>query len=222
MEFDGGKNCRHEGRDALLRVHPAKQHNKAKHMNDIQKPRCDSTWNKLNPEQKAILHEWLFDQNLGYNEVLDLAHDAWGFAGSKSSLARYYQVQARKRLRQELDETQATLLAVQGSKLDLTTLREGVIKMIGKKLVDAALEPEGGKQLVQLANILLQHGQQEIQRNWFRLAREKFKFKASEEVLKVLPMAEQIKQEDMQREKARIQDIMLKLYGKDLLDEIIE
>ncbi|HWF17668.1 MAG TPA: hypothetical protein VG754_00280, partial [Verrucomicrobiae bacterium] len=82
--------------------------------------------------------------------------------------------------------------------------------------------PEGGKQLVQLANILLQHGQQEIQRNWFRLAREKFKFKASEEVLKVLPMAEQIKQEDMQREKARIQDIMLKLYGKDLLDEIIE
>jgi hypothetical protein len=31
-----------------------------------------------------------------------------------------------------------------------------------------------------------------------------------------------IKQEDMEREKARIQDIMLKLYGKDLLDEIIE
>ena len=75
---------------------------------------------------------------------------------------------------------------------------------------------------MKLTNLLLQHGQQEIQRNWFALAKKKFEFKASEAVLELLPMAEQIKKEDMEREKARLQAIMLKLCGQDLLDEIIE
>jgi hypothetical protein len=116
-------------------------------MNNLNKPRSDSTWNKLTPEQKASLQDWLFEHNLSYREVLERAQKEWNFTGSKSSLSRFYQALVRKRLRHDLDDTQATVMAAQDSKLNLTDLREGALKMIGKRWVAAALEPGECKEL---------------------------------------------------------------------------
>jgi hypothetical protein len=155
--------------------------------------------------------------------VLDHIRSQWGINASKGALCRYYQALQRERMCDNLDDVKSTLKTAKGAKLDLSELREGVLTMMSKKVVDAALEAgDDSKDLARLTGLLLEHGQQQIQLNWFNLAREKFKFKAAEEVLKVLPMAEEIKKEDMEREKARLEAIMVKLYGKDLLDEIIE
>ncbi|HZV37043.1 MAG TPA: hypothetical protein VFB72_20875 [Verrucomicrobiae bacterium] len=66
------------------RLLPAKQQKKTGKCHERHtQTRCDSTWNKLNPEQKTILHGWLFDQNLGYNKVLELAQKEGGFSDSR-------------------------------------------------------------------------------------------------------------------------------------------
>jgi hypothetical protein len=186
------------------------------------KKHYDTIWNTLTPEQKATLREWLLEQNLGYDDVLDHIRSQWGITASKAGLCRYYQELQRERMREDLSEVKSALKTAQSAKLDLSELQKGVLTMMSKKVVDAAREAGESKDLARLANLLLEHGQQQIQHAWLKLAKEKFHFNSAEAALKALPLAEQIKKEDLEREKARIEDIMLKLYGKDLLDEIIE
>jgi hypothetical protein len=188
----------------------------------MNKKRHDTIWNDLTPEQKATLRDWLLEKNLGYDDVLDHIRSQWGINASKASLCRYYQALQRERMRDNLNDVKSTLKVAEEAKMDLSQLQKGVLTIMSKKVVDAALEAGDSKDLARLAGLLLEHGQQQIQGNWFKLASKKFQFKAAEEVLKVLPMAQEFNKEEAEREKARLEAIMLKLFGKDLLDEIIE
>ncbi|MDB6022677.1 MAG: hypothetical protein JWQ04_2534, partial [Pedosphaera sp.] len=135
------------------------------------KPRSDSAWHGLSPEQKDTLAEWLFEQNFAYAEILERARKEFGITASKTSLCYYYQSLARERICEDLGETQATAAEADGAGLDLATLRGGAVKLIGKRLLDSVLRPGEVKDLTALANILLQNEQQEIQRAWLTLAR---------------------------------------------------
>jgi hypothetical protein len=53
------------------------------------KLRCDSTWAALTPEQREMLEGWLFEENLGYTEVLERAQKEFGITGTKMSLTRF-------------------------------------------------------------------------------------------------------------------------------------
>ena len=55
------------------------------------KLRSDSTWAGLTSEQRETLEGWLFEENLGYAEVLERVQREFGVTASKSSLSRYYQ-----------------------------------------------------------------------------------------------------------------------------------
>ncbi|MDB6022671.1 MAG: hypothetical protein JWQ04_2528 [Pedosphaera sp.] len=100
-------------------------------------------------------------------------------------------------------------------------MRGGAVKLIGKRLLDSVLRPGEVKDLTALANILLQNEQQEIQRAWLTLARDKYHFKASQAALKVLPLVDEMSQEAEERELARIEKIKRTLFG-DEVDKIQE
>jgi len=55
----------------------------------------------------------------------------------------------------------------------------------------------------------------EIQRLRLALARERFEFRSSKAALEQLSKLEEMDQEDMEREEARVQAIKLRLFGKD-------
>ena len=53
----------------------------------MKKTRSNALWNKLSPEQLRILDKWLFEEKLGYLEVLAKAQNELGFKGSKEKAA---------------------------------------------------------------------------------------------------------------------------------------
>ncbi len=179
----------------------------------MSKVRCDSAWNGLTPEQKETVEEWLFEQNLGYDEVLERARKEFGVEASKSGLCRFYRSLARERLKEDLCAAQAIAAEAQGAEVDLATLRGGAVKMIGKRLIDAALNPGEIKELATLANLMLMSEQHEIQREWVSLARERFQFSAVEAARKIQDLVEQQNEEDMAREMARIDAAQRRLFG---------
>jgi hypothetical protein len=182
----------------------------------MNKLRSDSTWAALTPEQKQKLIQWLFEEKLSYEQTLESVQTEFGITASRSSLANYYQTLVHERLREDLCEAQETAAEAQGAEVKLSTLRGAALKMIGKKLIDCSVEPGVAKELYGLTNLMLQSGQQEIQREWLALARERFEFKASTAVLKALPLANEMKAEEHARETARMNAIKQKLFGREL------
>jgi len=182
----------------------------------MNKLRSDSAWAALTPEQKEKLIEWLFEEKLSYQQTLERVQAEFGITASRSSVASYYQTLTRERLREDLCEAQKTAAEAQAAEVSLSTLRSAALKMIGKKLIDCSLEPGTVKELYGLTNLMLQSGQQEIQRQWLALARERFEFKASTAVLKALPLANEMKAEENAREDARMNAIKQKLFGREL------
>ncbi len=110
------------------------------------------------------MEEWLFEQNLGYADVLERARKEFGVEASRGSLCHFYQRLARERIKEDLCASQATAAEAQGAEVNLATLRGGAVKMIGKRLIDAALKPGEIKELATLANLMLMSEQHEIQR----------------------------------------------------------
>src|SRR5579863_3330204 len=66
------------------------------------KMRCNSTWAGLTLEQRETLEGWLFEENLGYGEVLERVQREFGVTASKPGLSRYYQRLAAERAQREL------------------------------------------------------------------------------------------------------------------------
>jgi len=188
----------------------------------MSKLRSDSTWAVLTPAQKEKLTQWLFDENLSYAAALQRAQQEFGVTASKSSLKRYYQFLARERLRYYLCETQSIAAEAMGSEAKLADLRGAALKLVGKKLLDCALQRGVAKELPSLANLLLLSEQHELQREWLALARERFQFKASKAVLKALPLRDEFNRDEEARETERIEMIKRQLFGDELLEGIIE
>jgi len=179
----------------------------------MSKLRSDSTWAVLTPPQKETITEWLFEENLGYDEALERIRKEFGISASKSSLASYYQSLANERLCEDLSEAHALANQACGANANVSTWRGAAVRIIGKKLMDCALKPGPAKELPTLATLILQSEQHEIQREWLALARERFEFKASKAALKVLPLLDEMNRDDEAREIARIETIKRKIFG---------
>jgi len=187
----------------------------------MHKLRSDSTWAVLTPAQKEKLIQWLFDENLSYRETLERVQQEFGVTASKSSLAKYYQFLARERLREELCDAQSIATEAMGSEAKLADLRGAALKMVGKKLIDCALQRGVAKELPSLTHLLLLSEQQELQREWLALARERFQFKAAKAVLKVLPLQDELAAEEEAREIERVEKIKRQIFGK-YLDGVVD
>src|SRR5579863_1660697 len=188
-------NCDRDGRApqagrilGLNRVSPYHKHTRLRkeiwNMDMNSKTRSDAAWSGLSPEQRETLERWLFEDQLGYEEALERARSELGYAGSRTSLQRFY-------------HRTATLRALRDVAMDMDgadaeeALRTGM-GAIGKLFVRQVTEnPEGIKDWAVLARLLLHNeenglrrdfdgGRSDTWRGWLSLAREKFEFDAAE------------------------------------------
>ena len=52
----------------------------------MRKMRDDSTWNQLTIEQREMLENWLFEENLGYAKTLERVQKEFGVEATVASL----------------------------------------------------------------------------------------------------------------------------------------
>jgi pterin-4a-carbinolamine dehydratase len=67
-----------------------------------------------------------------------------------------------------------------------------------------------------LAKVLLESERWEIQRERLALARERFQFDAAEAALAEIPRVSEMTEEEVKKEKERVQGIIRSIFGTDL------
>jgi hypothetical protein len=177
--------------------------------------RSDSIWNSLAPERRKIFEGWLFDERIGYQDAAERAQKEWGVTGSKMSVGRFYKRVQMERVVDELENAADAATGVNAAEGKLESLRSSAMKVIGMQLLDKAMERGDVKDLATLGRVLTQSEEREIQRGRLALARERFQFKATKAALKLMPLLNQMKQEDQEREDTRMDEICLAIFGDD-------
>ena len=188
----------------------------------MRKIRSNAMWNGLSAQEREILERWLFEEQLGYDQALERARSEFGFEGSVSSVRRFYHRMAELRMARDLapDEDGAS---------EEESLRAGM-RALGRLFAQQVTEnPTAVKEWRDMARLLLQseanrlaEERSDIWRGGLALAREKYEFDAAEAALKQLENREDLDAEELAREKARIQAIRERLYGRKLTQEEIE
>ena len=167
----------------------------------------------MTPEQHDMFERWLFVEKLSYDETRKRAEKEWGVVSSVSSVGRYY----RRRVAQQsvlgLIEAAAASEAIDDTSARTDRLRGAAMKIIGKRLLEEAMEGGEAKELARLGRIMLASQEREIQNGRLALARERFEFNAAKAALAELPNLKQMNQEDAAREKERVQAIRRWLFG---------
>src|SRR5579871_2236170 len=121
------------------------------------KSKSNAAWTGLSPEQRETLERWLFEDELGYEEALERARSELGYAGSRTSLQRFYHRTATMRaLRDAVEVTDADDAE--------EALRSGM-RAVGKMFVRLVREnPEGIKEWAVLARLLLHNQENGLRR----------------------------------------------------------
>jgi hypothetical protein len=188
--------------------------------NNVNKLRSDATWSALTSEQRETIERWLFEENLSFREIEKRATSELGLAYSKSAIGRLYKHLRCHRTFDNLTDIQADSAELNAAGADLVSLRSASRKLISARLLEKAMEHADTGELCKLGRLMLQTEDREIQRDRADLARERFQFKASQAALKVLPMLDEMNQEEEAREIARVEKIKLRLFGSRLLKMI--
>jgi hypothetical protein len=185
------------------------------------KLRCDSPWAALTAEQRETLEGWLFEENLGYVEVLERVQYTFGITASKMSLARYYQRLAAERANRELLDLNTAVVEMRRLGIDRAELSAAVMSLLAKRLLKLLLEsPDKLKEIAWLGNVLVGNEGQEIKRGWLALGREKFELdvareRAEDEAERQM-MADANVEDDYAEEDARVLAIRRHLFGTNL------
>jgi hypothetical protein len=148
------------------------------------KLRCDATWAGLTSDQRETLEGWLFEENLGYTEVLERAQKEFGIAGSKMSLVRFYQRVAAERAQREFLELDTAVKEMKGMDVNINEMKSAAMCLITKRLMKLSLEsPDKVKEMAWLGQVLVASEAQEVKRGWLNIGREKFELDFAAECL---------------------------------------
>lgn len=189
----------------------------------MKKTKSSAAWNGLSGEQREALERWLFEENMSFVKALAHARQEFGFAGSMSSLQRFYHRTAEMRMLREGPRGE-------GGAEEAESRRMGM-REVGKLFVKQVKEnPDGVKEWWMLAKLLLQSEENGLRRellgedNNLRragldLAREKFEFNAAEAALHQLANSAEMDAEELAREKARVMAVRKRLFGRLLTED---
>ena len=148
------------------------------------KLRSDSTWAALTSDQREMLEGWLFEENLGYTEVLERAQKEFGITGSKMSLVRFYQRVAAERAQREFLELDTAVKELKGMDVNITEMKSAAMCLITKRLMKLSLEsPDRVKEMAWLGQVLVASEAQDVKRGWLNIGREKFELDFAAECL---------------------------------------
>jgi hypothetical protein len=154
----------------------------------MRKFREDFAWMGLPLEQRDLLETWLFEENLGYAEILTRVKAQFGLEGSKSSLSRYYHIRVRGRQAEELVQAKAMADRLNHLPVDTNDLKKAALKLAGKAALKLTGDkPEDLETLTRLTRLLMENEGNELQ--WMRLmrAQQDFDFKAMAATQKDMP-----------------------------------
>jgi hypothetical protein len=141
----------------------------------MKKVRGNAAWNGLSREKRATLAKWLFEDRLTYDEALERAQKELGFAGSRTSLRRFYYRTRDERLLSGLADAGALAQTVEESGVGTEQLREAGLKLAAEVFLrQVASEPENLKEWAPLAKLLLQAERNE---SWRRVKDEENRLK---------------------------------------------
>jgi hypothetical protein len=181
------------------------------------KMRCDSTWAALTPEQRETLEGWLFEENLGYAEVLAEAQKEFGIAGTKASLVRFYQRTAAERAQREFLDLDAAVKEMKGLDVNIVEMQATAMCLITKRLMKLMLEsPEKVKEMAWLGQLLVACDAQNIKRGWLNIGRTKFELDIATECLIHKVKMDAIVQDESMDDAQRIMKIRQELFGPNL------
>ena len=154
----------------------------------MRKLRDDSTWNRLTPGQRETLESWLFDENLGYAKTLARVQKEFGLEATIASLGRFYRRRARERQVAELVEAQLAAIDLNELPVNVASLREAALKLVGKTVLKLASErPEEFEQLASFTKLLLESESNDLRRARLKLAERYFDYEATAASQKELP-----------------------------------
>jgi hypothetical protein len=141
----------------------------------MRKTKSDALWNALSSEQREILDQWLFDENLSFAEAWPRAQRELGFKGSVASLKRYYARRKRERTLLLFKDLQKDLTVLNQAETDTNSLRAGAMKLLSAFLFQWMSEaPEKVKEWAPLAKLVVDNDRNEAQRE---MQREEHKLK---------------------------------------------
>jgi hypothetical protein len=187
----------------------------------MSKMRCDSVWAGLTAEQRESLEGWLFEENLGYTEVLGRVQSTFGITASLMSLSRYYQRLAAERAQRELLDLKSAVAEIREIGVDRGELSAAVMSLLTKRLLKLLLEsPDQVKEMAWLGHVLVGNEAQKIKRGWLAIGREKLDLeiareRAEDEAERQM-MADANAEDDYAAEDAEVLKIRRHLFGTNL------
>lgn len=138
------------------------------------KLRSDSKWNELTDEQRDTLEGWLFEENISYRDALDRLQKEFGITVGMTSLARFYQHLADKRMKEELLQAKQTAMDVEGTWIDGIEFGNAAMTLVTKRLIQVAVEkPNNTRELVSLARVIVANEEVEVKKAWLAMEQDR-------------------------------------------------
>jgi hypothetical protein len=186
-------------------------------MTGMGKMRCDSAWAALTPEQRDTLEGWLFDENLGYAEVLERAKKEFGITTSKTSLIRFYQRAAAERAQREFLDLETTVREINGMDVDWRDMGSAAMGLIAKRLLQLSLQsPDKVKEMAWLGHVLVENEAQNTRRGWLKIARSKFEYDCATACIMHKLKIDEVLDDMALTDQQQIQKVREELFGPDL------
>jgi hypothetical protein len=202
----------------------------------MKKIHASAKWNELTVEQLEQLEEWLFDERMSYQKALEKAVAEFKFTGSLSSVKRFYQSRARDRVVDEFLDAGDLLKQIKESPTDAAGLLKGVLKLVGRLLMDLVTEsPDGVKDWAPILRLMLQHEanehrreakekELELKRERLKLSRQRLETNIIKATKRALPSVQALVKVEQDpeatefEENIRVNNIRRDLFGPDLPD----
>jgi hypothetical protein len=144
------------------------------------KMRSDAVWNQLTAEQKEIVDGWLFEERLGYAEIVARVEKEFGLKSTISSLGMYYRRRATDRQCWEMVEARDISETVNGLAGPTDQIRQAAVNLAGKVALRTAIEqPEKLEALVALARVLLESEKNDLRRERLKQLDRQFEFQST-------------------------------------------
>jgi hypothetical protein len=179
----------------------------------MNKVRSDAQWKQLSPEHVEALEKWLFEENLGYRDVVAKAEKELGIKTSYGGLRRFYEWRSQERSVEGLGELVKDVAEIKGEQVDTEALRLATMKIVAaqafRQVRRAPDEPEKWGPAVRwmVANDRNERLREEremrgelraedrkVRREALDFAREKFQFDMIERAVRALPELHRLKE----------------------------
>lgn len=148
----------------------------------MNKLRSDSVFSQLNPEQLEKLEDWLFEERLGYKEILEHITKEFGVATSLSGIRRYYQRLATERSHTSLMEAMAVSVEAAAAVKTTGALQTGFLTLAYKCAVEFMVQSPGNiRELTTLLRALTSAEALAMKRPAFQREEEEFRKKREQE-----------------------------------------